>query len=92
MAYVHDKLPPCPPLETSLRLPLVKRFLSSIGQRRPVGVRYFCDASVLAQGGIPSVVFGPGDIAYAHTADEWIPLKELEEAKNLLLRFLRSLP
>ena len=40
-----------------------------------MGVRYFCDASVLARGGIPSVVFGPGDIAQAHTADEWISLR-----------------
>jgi acetylornithine deacetylase/succinyl-diaminopimelate desuccinylase-like protein len=55
-----------------------------------VGVRYFCDASVLGHGGIPSVVFGPGDIAQAHTADEWISLAELERGKGLLLRFLQS--
>ena len=89
-AYVHDKLPPCPPLETDPRLPLVARFLTSVGQRRPLGVRYFCDASVLAHRGIPSVVFGPGDIAQAHTSDEWISLASLERAKGLLLRFLRS--
>jgi acetylornithine deacetylase len=46
---------------------------------------------VLAHGGIPSIVFGPGDIAYAHTADEWISLKSLERAKALLLSFLQSL-
>jgi len=47
---------------------------------------------VLARGGIPSIVFGPGDIAQAHTADEWISLASLERARALLLRFLRSLP
>jgi acetylornithine deacetylase len=47
---------------------------------------------VLSAGGIPSVVFGPGDIAQAHTADEWISLAELERGKNLLLNFLKSLP
>ena len=62
----------------------------SVGQRKPVGVRYFCDASVLAHGGIPSVVFGPGDIAQAHTADEWISLAALERGKGLLRRFLQS--
>jgi acetylornithine deacetylase len=46
---------------------------------------------VLSAGGIPSVVFGPGDIAQAHTADEWISLAELEHGKNLLLNFLKSL-
>ena len=47
---------------------------------------------ILSAGGIPSVVFGPGDVAQAHTADEWISLVELERGKNLLLRFLNSLP
>ena len=32
----------------------------------------------LGRGGIPSVVFGPGDIAQAHTADEWIAVEQLE--------------
>ncbi|MBI4323969.1 MAG: M20/M25/M40 family metallo-hydrolase, partial [Chloroflexi bacterium] len=58
----------------------------------PVGVDFFCDASILAHGGIPSVVFGPGDIAQAHTADEWISVRALERATLLLTRFLRSLP
>jgi acetylornithine deacetylase/succinyl-diaminopimelate desuccinylase-like protein len=37
------------------------------------------------------VVFGPGDIAQAHTVDEWISLAQLERGKNLLLQFLKSL-
>jgi acetylornithine deacetylase len=86
------RLAPCLALETNARLPLVREFLRSTGQSRPVGVHYFCDAAVLAGGGIPSVVFGPGDIAQAHTADEWISLTELERGKERLLRFLKSLP
>ena len=86
------KLKPCPPLETDARLPLVKQFLRSVGQPRPQGVHYFCDAALLAAGGIPSVVFGPGDIAQAHTADEWISLSQLDRARAMLLRFLKSLP
>ena len=86
------KLAPALPLETSPRLPLVRQFLHSIGQARPAGVDFFCDAAILSAGGIPSVVFGPGDIAQAHTADEWISLAELEHGKDLLLRFLNSLP
>jgi len=86
------KLASCLPLETSPKLPLVRRFLRSVGQARSVGVDFFCDAAVLSRGGIPSVVFGPGDIAQAHTADEWISLDSLERGKNLLLNFLKSLP
>jgi acetylornithine deacetylase/succinyl-diaminopimelate desuccinylase-like protein len=86
------KLAPALPLETNFNLPLVQKFLKSVGQSKPLGVDFFCDAAVLSAGGIPSVVFGPGDIAQAHTADEWISLSELEPGKNLLLNFLKSMP
>ena len=86
------KLAPAVPLETNPELPLVRQFLNSVGQTKTLGVDYFCDAAVLAAVGIPSVVFGPGNIAQAHTSDEWISLAELERGKNLLLRFLRTLP
>jgi succinyl-diaminopimelate desuccinylase len=87
----NAKLAPALPLETDPKLPLVRQFFRSVNQFRPAGVDYFCDAAVLAAGGIPGVVFGPGDIAQAHTADEWISLASLERGKNLLLRFLNSL-
>jgi acetylornithine deacetylase/succinyl-diaminopimelate desuccinylase family protein len=83
---------PCLSLETDPKLPLVREFLRSIGQAKPLGVDYFCDAAVLSAAGIPSVVFGPGDIAQAHTTDEWISLAELEHGKNLILQFLSSFP
>jgi len=92
-ATIADKkLAPALPLETNHKLLLVQQFLNSVGQMKPSGVDFFCDAAVLSAGGIPSVVFGPGDIAQAHTADEWISLAELERGKNLLLKFLKSLP
>ncbi len=83
---------PCLPLETNPHLPLVQQFLRSVGQRQPIGANYFCDASVLAHGGTPSVVFGPGDIAQAHTADEWISTSELDRGTRMLVKFLSSLP
>jgi acetylornithine deacetylase/succinyl-diaminopimelate desuccinylase-like protein len=79
------------PLETNPKLPLVRQFMCSIGQSQPAGVHFFCDAAILSAGGIPSVVFGPGNVAQAHTANEWISLSELERGKDLLLKFLRSL-
>ena len=79
-------------METDIQHPLVQQFMRSTGQKKPVGVHYFCDAAVLSAGGIPSVVFGPGDIAQAHTADEWIELEQLERARRLLVEFLHSLP
>jgi acetylornithine deacetylase len=86
------KLAPSLALETDHRLPLVQSFLQTIGQSRPMGANFFCDAAILSAAGIPSLVFGPGDIAQAHTEEEWISLTSLEQGKNLLLKFLKSLP
>jgi acetylornithine deacetylase/succinyl-diaminopimelate desuccinylase-like protein len=86
------KLAPTLPMETNGQLPFVQAFLRGTGQKKFAGVDYFCDAAVLSAAGIPSVVFGPGNIAQGHTTDEWISLAELERGKNLLLKFLKSLP
>lgn len=83
---------PCPALETDPSHPLVRQLLRAAGQSRPLGVDYFCDAAILSTGGTPSIVFGPGDIAQAHTADEWIALSQLDRATAILRRFLLSLP
>jgi acetylornithine deacetylase/succinyl-diaminopimelate desuccinylase-like protein len=83
---------PCPALETDAELPLVRQLLRCASQRKPQGVDYFSDAAVLASGGIPSVLLGPGDIAQAHTADEWVELAQLERLTRLLVKFLRDQP
>jgi acetylornithine deacetylase len=88
----EKKLAPTLPMETDFKLPLVQQFMKCVGQTKPVGVHFFCDAAVLSEAGIPSIVFGPGDMAQAHTTEEWISLAELERGKNLLLKFLNSLP
>lgn len=56
------------------------------GSHRVVAVSYGTDASTLAAAGIPSVVFGPGDIAQAHTCDEWVCLDQVEQAGEILFR------
>ena len=78
-------------METSHRQPLVQKFFRSLGQKAPAGVDYFSDAGVLGAAGIPSVLFGPGDIAQAHTPEEWIALDQLERSRQMLVQFLRSL-
>lgn len=92
VGYEDVKGVPEPALETDEGLPWVGRFLRAAGRRRGRGVDYFCDAAILAAGGTPCVVFGPGDIAQAHTAREWISVASLERATDLLTRFLKSLP
>ena len=82
----------CPALETDPGLPWVRDFMRSVRQKKPLGVDYYCDAANLAGAGIPTVVWGPGDIAQAHTADEWITIEQLERGTDMLTRFLLSLP
>jgi acetylornithine deacetylase/succinyl-diaminopimelate desuccinylase family protein len=82
----------CSPLETDFRLPLIQQFFRVASQKKALGVHYFCDAAVLSQAGIPSIVFGPGNIAQAHTADEWISIEQLEKAASMLLKFFLTLP
>jgi len=83
---------PCWPMETDARLPLVQALMRVARQHFPLGVHFFSDASVFAYGGTPAVLFGPGDIAQAHTANEWISVRSLERATKMLTRFLQSLP
>jgi len=44
------------------------------------GVPYGTDAGPLGASGLPCVVFGPGDIAQAHTKDEWVDLDQVHRA------------
>jgi putative selenium metabolism hydrolase len=41
---------------------------------------YTCDASRLYQEGIPTILFGPGDIGLAHAVGERIPIQQLLES------------
>jgi acetylornithine deacetylase len=52
------------------------------------GAYYATDAGIYNAAGIPSIVFGPGDIADAHTAGESIDLVELQTATAIIRRFL----
>lgn len=56
----------------------------------PEGVAYCTDGCDFAERGIPLVVLGPGDIAQAHTADEWIELEQLEGAVEVYERIMRG--
>ena len=51
---------------------------------RRTAARYGTNASVFAEAGVPSVVFGPGSIAQAHTADEWVELAQVDAAAAAL--------
>ena len=82
----------CPAMETDLTLPMVQQLMRTVRQTKPLGVDYYCDAANIATTEVPAIVWGPGDIAQAHTADEWISIRQLERGMDVLTRFLLSLP
>lgn len=55
-------------------------------ESRLMGVPYGTNAASIAAAGIPSAVLGPGSIAQAHTADEWIAIEQLELAVEVYYR------
>lgn len=61
---------------------------SVIGKWNSIGVPYATDAPYIAQAEIPTVVFGPGSIEQAHTKDEWISVKQLDQAVDVLYDFV----
>lgn len=57
-----------------------------VGTHKVHSVPFGTDAATISFAGIPAIVFGPGDIAQAHTIDEWVPLDEVEKAADILYR------
>jgi acetylornithine deacetylase len=45
---------------------------------------------LFSQAGLTALVFGPGDIAQAHTADEWVSLRQLSEAASHYHRLMET--
>ena len=59
------------------------------GKHIIAGVPYGTDGSKIADAGIPAVVFGPGDIAQAHTEAEWIDVEQLRKASEIYYQIIR---
>lgn len=56
----------------------------------PIGnaVDFWTEASLFSAAGLTAFVYGPGDIAQAHTADEWVALDQLERYTASIIRIL----
>jgi acetylornithine deacetylase/succinyl-diaminopimelate desuccinylase-like protein len=77
--WVH--MPPLAPQASDWIEPLSHAIETATSRRpRVMGVPFGTDAGPLSEKGTPCVVFGPGDIAQAHTKDEWIDLEQVQLA------------
>ena len=56
----------------------------------PIGnaVDFWTEASLFSAAGLTALVYGPGDIAQAHAADEWVEVPQLEAYARSVVRIL----
>jgi len=76
------------PLYVDPQSDFVKEVLQLIGKKTPRTVSYGTDGAMLSALK-KIVVFGPGDIAQAHTHDEWINLDQLEKGTEIYSHLIR---
>ncbi len=69
---------------------LAEAIRAEVGDMTIEGAPYATDAGIYSGAGIPTVVFGPGDISQAHTAEEFLELSQLEAAVAIIKRMLIS--
>jgi acetylornithine deacetylase len=83
-----------PPSDVAADAPIVRALadaLAAAGEPAPVaGMSAWTDAALLNAAGVPAICFGPGDIALAHSAEEWVPVDELHRAAEVLRRLVTS--
>jgi acetylornithine deacetylase len=75
-----------PPFSAGASSEVVALALNLAGQNETHAVSYATEAGLFQVAGSPAVVVGPGDIAQAHTADEWIAADQLEKCSAFLAR------
>jgi acetylornithine deacetylase len=58
----------------------------------PIGnaVDFWTEAALFSLAGYPTFVYGPGDIAQAHSADEWVALDQLQRYAETIQRILQT--
>ena len=71
-------LPAATGMQAESRLQGARELASGLGLPIGPAVNFWTEASLFSQAGLDAIVYGPGDIAQAHSADEWVSLEQLE--------------
>ena len=82
--------PPLPSAAPGADLVAASALARELGLPAGEPVDFWTEAALFSEAGLPAIVYGPGDIAQAHTAGEWVRLAELCEAEATYERILRS--
>jgi acetylornithine deacetylase len=82
------------PSDVPVGSPIVKRLSRALEQEgipvRIEGLSAWTDAALLNEAGVPTICFGPGDIALAHAAEEFVQIEEIDTAMRVLTRVVRD--
>ena len=79
----HELLAAVPGLGTEDDAPIVRLAHEWLGTNdAPQKVTYGTEAGQFQRAGVQSIICGPGDIAQAHSPNEWIELEQLSECER----------
>lgn len=83
--------PAVPPLDTPEDAPIVDLIKALSGVQETSTVAYAAEAGQFANAGFPAVICGPGDIAQAHRANEFVAVEQLEGCMTMLKKLSLAL-
>lgn len=82
------------PNDVAVESPIVSALqaaCTAVDRAAPIeGLSCWTDAALLTAAGIPAVCYGPGDIALAHAAEEYVAIDEIARATAVLTRLITN--
>ena len=82
--------PPVPPLDTSPDSKFLRRVQKWSGFDDYTTVAYAAEAGQFSEAGYESIICGPGSIAQAHRANEYVEVEQLEKGVAMLQRLIED--
>lgn len=79
-----------PPLDTPEHLEIVPLIKKLVVKEELITVAYAAEAGQFAEAGFQSVICGPGDIAQAHRANEFVSKAQLDECLGMLRKLIKE--
>lgn len=83
--------PAVPPLDTAENAPIVDLVKRISGRSETSTVAYAAEAGQFSNAGFPAVICGPGDIAQAHRANEFVAVEQLAGCVKMIERLAKEL-
>lgn len=85
---VKEAQPIAPALDTNPDAPIVALTQRICGSTKTTAVSYAAEAGQFAEGGFNSIICGPGSIAQAHRANEFIAKEQLQKGVEMIQKLI----